>query len=70
MKYNPEYNPFRDFEYESKEQLGKHLDLVKYNPDKNRFICTLCGKELTTYLGAHNHLDFTHTAEVLDRIRK
>jgi hypothetical protein len=66
MKYEPEYNPFKDFKYASKEQLGKHLDLVKLRPrEKKPYYCTLCSKIFLTLLGASNHVDFVHTEEVL-----
>lgn len=67
MKYNPKYSPFRNFNYTSKKQLGKHLGLVKLNPDnqKTPYYCTLCEKTFLTSLGASCHVDFIHTEEVL-----
>lgn len=61
MKYSPGFNSFRNFKYTSKEQLGKHLDLVKLYPsEKKPYRCTLCDKAFSTSLGASNHVDFIH----------
>lgn len=69
MKYNPEFSPMKNFEFESKEQLDKYCKLIKYNPDKDKYICTLCGKEFTTSLGANNHRDFEHTQKIREILR-
>lgn len=66
MKYEPQWNPFKDFKYTSQEQLGRHLDLVGLNPDNQNkpYYCTLCKKTFLTLLGASNHVNFIHTKEV------
>ena len=72
MKYEPKFNPLKNLNYKSKNQLQKHLDFVKLNPgDKDRpHYCTVCGKRFLTSLGASNHVDFVHTAEVLKALKE
>ena len=72
MKYAPRHNPLRNFDYESKEQLGKHLDFVKLNPDDKEkpYFCRVCKKRFLTELGASNHVDFIHTELVLKTLRE
>lgn len=67
MKYAPRHNPLRNLNYKSKEQLGKHLNFVKLNPDdkEKSYGCTICKKRFLTELGASNHVDFIHTELVL-----
>ena len=70
MKYAPRHNPFRGFNYENKEQLGKHLDFVTLNPsDRTKpYGCKVCKKRFLTELGASNHVDFIHTELVLETL--
>ena len=71
MKYEPDFNPLKNFKYTSKKQLGKHLDLVKLRPgEKKPYYCTLCGRIFLTLLGANNHVDFIHTEEVLEILKE
>lgn len=71
MKYSPDFNPLKNFNYTSKEQLGRHLDFVKLNLDNKDkpYYCTICKKKFLTELGASNHVDFVHTELVLKTLR-
>ena len=70
MKYAPRHNPLRNLNYKSKEQLGKHLSLTKYNPNEDKYKCTFCNKRFLTELGASNHVDFVHTELVLKALQE
>jgi len=69
MKYNPDFSPMKHFEFESKKQLGRYCELIKYNPDENKYRCTFCDKKFTTESGAYNHIDFEHTQEIMEILK-
>jgi len=72
MKYEPKYNPLRNLNYKSKEQLGKHLAFVELDPDdkEKSYFCRVCKKRFLTLLGASNHVDFVHTELVLATLKE
>ena len=72
MKYEPEYNPLKNLNYKSKEQLRRHIDFVGLTPDNKEkpYYCTVCKKRFLTELGASNHVDFVHTELVLNTLKE
>ena len=72
MKYAPRHNPLKNFNYESKKQLGIHLDFVTLDPNNKEkpYGCRVCKKRFLTKLGASNHVDFIHTKLVLKVLRE
>ena len=72
MKYAPRHNPFKNFNYKSKAQLGRHLDFVTLDPDNKTkpYGCTACKKRFLTSRGASNHVDVVHTEVVLAALRE
>lgn len=72
MKYNPDFSPVKNIEWDTKEKLGKYLDLIKLNlknKDKH-YQCTLCEETFLTPLGAQNHVDFKHSEKVIEISRR
>jgi len=68
MKYNPEFiNKYPEI-FKDRETSGKYLDLIKFNPDKKRYYCTICNKQFLTETGAYNHVDVKHKKEILNII--
>jgi len=69
MKYDPELINKYPGIWKNRKTLGKYLNLVKFNPDKKRYYCTICNKQYLTDTGASNHVDANHEKEILNIIK-
>ena len=64
MKYVP-INIFVKHGKFTKKQLSKYYALLKFNPNKKRYECTLCPKSFLTETGGYNHIDYNHEDQII-----